>query len=215
MSSPAACGRLLQTWEVRNAGSSVNHCPPGDAQVKIFAWLAGVVAHDDPLTAACNRIAHLVAWNQPLYPLYLWWLVGGDWWVGCWTFLSTPLFAGVPFVARRHPLAGRALLPLTGVANGLLSVKAFGAASGVALFLIPCAVIAVLGFRGREWRVTLALIGITFAASRANGVLGPSLGHFTVSQYSHFVHLNLYSVATLSIVAVWTLIRARTAPRID
>jgi hypothetical protein len=65
--------------------------------------------HPDPTTAACNRIALLVAINQPIYPFYLLWLVGGDWLTSCWTFLSTPMFAAVPALARRHSVAGRAL----------------------------------------------------------------------------------------------------------
>jgi hypothetical protein len=179
--------------------------------VKLFARLGAGLAHGDPLTAACNRIAHLVAWNQPLYPLYLWWLVGGDWWVSFWTFLSTPLFACVPLVARRNALAGRTMLPLTGVANGLVSVKAFGEASGVALFLIPCTLIALLGFRRREWRTTAALIGVILAASVAGGHFGAPLGRFASDQYAHFRHLNIYSVAALSTVVLWSLIRARAS----
>ena len=173
--------------------------------------LGDVLAHDDPLTAASNRIAHLVAWNQPLYPLYLWWLVGGDWWVSCWTFLSTPFFAGVPIVARRHGLAGRAMLPLTGVANGLISLKAFGEASAVELFLIPCALIALLSFRASEWRIAAAVLAAILVASLAHGRLGAPLGHFTAGQYLHFRHLDMYSVAGLSIVALWSLVRARLA----
>ena len=173
--------------------------------------LGAVLAHDDPLTAACNSIAHLVAWNQPLYPLYLWYLVGGSWWVSCWTFLSTPFFASVPLVARRHALLGRALLPLTGVANGLLSAKAFGAASDVDLFLIPCALITLLGFRAREWRTIAALLSLIFAASLTGDHLGATLGRFTPDQYVHFRHLNIYSVVGLSAVVLWSLIRARIA----
>ncbi len=183
--------------------------------MSLFARLGAIVAHGDPLTAACNRIAHLVVWNQPFYPLYLWWLVGGDWRVSFWTFLSTPLFACVPLVARRHALAGRAMLPLTGVANGLLSVKAFGEASGVAWFLIPCLLIAVLGLRGREWRTTAALVGLILAATLSGGHLGPPLGRFTPDQYAHFRHLNMYSVAALSAFVMWSLIRARASRAID
>ncbi len=179
--------------------------------MNLFAWLDASVADGDPLTAACNRIARLVAWNQPLYPVYLWWLVGGDWRVSFWTFLSTPFFAGVPLVARRNAWAGRAMLPLTGVANGLVSVKAFGDASWVALFLIPCTLIAVLGFRRHEWRTTAALIGVILAASLAGEHFGPPLGRFTPEQYTHLRHLNMYSVAGLSIFALWSLIRARVS----
>ena len=168
-------------------------------------------AHPDPQAAACNRIALVVAWNQPFYPLYLWWLVGGDWWVSVWTFLSTPFFAGVPIVARRNALAGRALLPLTGIANALLSTKAFGQASGVELFLIPCMLIALLAFRRSEQRVAVALSGATAIAVWAHGHYGAPLGRFDASQYADFQRLNATSVAALSAVILWSLIRARTS----
>lgn len=168
-------------------------------------------AHPDPLTAACNRIALIVAWNQPFYPLYLWWIVGGDWWVSVWTFLSTPFFAGVPIVARRNALAGRALLPLAGIANGMLSIKAFGEASGVALFLIPCALIALLAFRRPEQMVAVALSGATAVAGLTLGHYGAPLGHFDAGQYARLWRLNGTSVAALSAVILWSLIRARAS----
>ena len=173
--------------------------------------LSRYAAHPDPLAAACNRIALLVASNQPLYPLYVWWLVGGDWWVSCWTFLSTPLFAGVPWLARRNALAGRAAVPVAGVANGLISAKAFGSASAVELFLIPCALIALLGFRRGEWPVAGLLAAAVFAAALLHGHTGAALGGFTAAQYGHFRRLNAYSVAALSLVIVWTLSRARAS----
>lgn len=174
-----------------------------------------MLAHGDPLTAACNRLALIVAWNQPLYPIYVWWLVGGSWWISFWTFLSTPLFAGVPIVARRNAWAGRAMLPLTGVANGLLSAKAFGEASGVELFLVPCALISLLAFRRSEWRTTAALLAVILCAALVHGHYGVPLGHFEPGQYEHFRHLNLYSVAGLSAVALWTLGRARSSRQGD
>jgi len=175
-------------------------------------WRLGdYAAHPDPLTAACNRIALLVALNQPLYPLYLWWLVGGDWWVSGWTFLSTPFFAGVPAMARRNPLVGRALLPLTGIANGMVSAKAFGTASGVELFLIPCALIAVLGFHRREGRVSAILLAVAALILLLHGDYGVALGRFSLVQYADFARLNAYSVAGLSVAILWMLIRARVS----
>jgi hypothetical protein len=81
----------------------------------------------------------------------------------------------------------------------------------VALFLIPCTLIAVLGFRRHEWRTTAALIGVILAASLAGEHFGPPLGRFTPEQYTHLRHLNMYSVAGLSIFALWRLIRARVS----
>jgi hypothetical protein len=158
----------------------------------------------DPRVAACNRIALLVAWNQPTYPLYLHWFVGGDAWVACITFLSTPVFLAVPWVARRRPLAGRALLPLAGIGNGMLSHWAFGTASGVDWFLLPCALIAALAFRRREWRIMLALIALTAVAFVAMRLLDPvPLGRFTPTDYVRFFRLNGYSVAILCALIGW------------
>jgi hypothetical protein len=176
--------------------------------VSLLRRLGDYAAHPDPLTAATNRIALLVAFNQPFYPVYLWWIVGGDWRVSAWTFLSTPFFAGVPAIARRNSLAGRAMLPLTGIANGVLSTKAFGEASGVELFLIPCAVIALLSFRRVEWRVILVVIATTLAAGLAHGHYGSPFGRFDSDQYAHFRRLNGFSVAALSTVVLLSLIRA-------
>jgi hypothetical protein len=177
--------------------------------------LRDYAAHPDPLAAACNRIALLVASNQPFYPLYLWWIVGGDWRVSCWTFLSTPFFAAAPAMARRNPLAGRAMVPLTGIANGILSTKAFGEASGVELFLIPCGLIACLAFRRSELRVAIALLVATIGAGLLHGHYGAPFGRFEASEYGHFLRLNATSVAALSAVILWSLSRARasSAPR--
>jgi hypothetical protein len=70
--------------------------------------------------------------------------------VAYWTFLPTPFFACVPVVARRNAVAVRNLLPLIGIANGILSTKAPGVASGVELFLIPCRLIACLAFGAKS-----------------------------------------------------------------
>lgn len=176
-----------------------------------FRQLGAYADHPDPPTAACNRIALIVASNQPSYPLYLWWIVGGDWQVAGWTFLSTPFFAVAPLVARRHALAGRVMLPLTGIANGVLSAKAFGEASGVELFLIPCLLIAALGFRPEERRVIATLVCATLLAALVHGHYGTPFGVFSPAQYSHFLRLNVMSVAILSAVIGWQLIRARAS----
>ncbi|MDH7639356.1 hypothetical protein [Sphingomonas oryzagri] len=183
--------------------------------MNLLRRLGDYAAHPDPLAAACNRIALLVASNQPFYPVYLWWIVGGDWPGAFWTFLSTPFFASVPIVARRNALAGRAMLPLTGIANGILSAKAFGAESGVELFLIPCGLIALLAFRWREWRVGAGLLCATAIAGLLHGRYGMPFGRFDASEYGHFLRLNAISVAALSVVIVWSLSRARasSAPR--
>jgi len=171
--------------------------------------LAAYAAHGDPVTAACNRIALLVASGQPTYPLYVWWAVGGPWWVACWTFLSTPLFLSVPAVARRHATAGRLLLVMAGIANVLLSAKAFGAASGVALFLVPTALIALLALG----RLAVGMGALHLAAWLMLGQIGAPWGVFSPAQNAHFLRLNAFSVAVLCAVILWSLSRAARAAR--
>ena len=174
-----------------------------------LARLKAYAAHPDPLAESCNWIALVVASNQPIYPLYLLWIVGGDWWISVWTFLSTPFFVAVPAVARRNSAAGRALLPLAGIGNGVVSAKAFGVASGVELFLIACALIALLAFRRPEWRWTLGLLTAAAGALLLHDHYGAPLGRFDADQYAAFFRLNAYSVAGLSCVALWSLGRPR------
>lgn len=167
--------------------------------------------HDDPLTAACNRIALLVASNQPFYPLYIWWVVGGDWIVACWTFLSTPFFAAAPAIARHNARLGRTTLVLASVGNAMVGAKAFGEASGVELFLIPCGLVALLGFRQNDWRLSAILLTATAAAALAHGAYGAPLGTFDEAQYARFLRLNASSVAAITIVIAWSLGRTRAS----
>jgi hypothetical protein len=86
--------------------------------------------------------------------------------------LSTPAFAAVPAAARRHSLAGHALLPLAGVANTLLGMKLFGSGAMVELFLLPCLLLAVVLFRSSERRVMATLLASAIAYVALDGALG-------------------------------------------
>ena len=173
--------------------------------MRIWERLKAYRANDDPRAAACGSIALVVAWNQPFYPLYLHWFVGGDAWLGCVTFLSTPFFIATPWVARRSSRVGRAWLPLTGLANTALSSWAFGEASGVAWFVIPCALIAAFAFRRAEWRSATALIFLAAATPFALHALHLApLGTYSTSDYGRFLRMNVYSVVTLVLVVAWT-----------
>ncbi len=164
----------------------------------LWRRLAAYAAAPDPRAAAANAIALLVAANQPFYPLYIHAWVGDDGWVSAYTFLSTPFFLAVPALARRSSLAARVLLPLAGVANTLISAKAFGAASGVELFLCPCALIAGMAFSSRERWATLGLIGLSLAAFLAlHDRFGAPLHEFTSAQYLRLLTLNVWSAAGL------------------
>ncbi|MBV9824172.1 MAG: hypothetical protein JO001_00590 [Alphaproteobacteria bacterium] len=157
------------------------------------------IDHPDPRVAAGNLIAIVVVWNQPFYPLYLYFVVGHDIAVSFLTFLSTPFFAAVPAVARRNPVVGRALLPLTGFANTVVSAKAFGDASGVELFLGPCVTIAALLFRRAERGVMFALVGLGLAVYLGlHGRYGAPLHLYSSDEYIRLFGLNAFSVLTLS-----------------
>ncbi|TYR30643.1 hypothetical protein FY036_18205 [Mesorhizobium microcysteis] len=167
-----------------------------------MAALRAYTAHPDPLVASANFLALLVASNQPFYPLYLYWIVSETVWPAYYTFLSTPFFLAVPALARRNTMAGRALLPLTGIGNGIMCAQLFGVQSGVEIFLIPCAVLALLLFRPHERWLGYLLAGMAFAAYL---VLGDWYGSpavvYTAEEYAAFIRLNAVSAAALTVCA--------------
>lgn len=158
--------------------------------------IAAYIADPDPRVFACNMIALIVVSNQPLYPLYVGVSVSAVVWPTALTFLSTPFFAAVPAVSRRWPRAGRALLPLTGVANVAVSAKAFGAASGVGVFLFPCVLIAGAFFRPSERPIAIALIALALASFFWIGGFTP-LHAYTPEEYAAFARLNGLSAGAL------------------
>jgi hypothetical protein len=172
--------------------------------------ISAYIDSPDPLTRASNLIAMIVVGNQPFYPLYVWLLVGPNFWPTMVTFLSTPFFAMVPFLSRRDTLASRALLPATGFANSFVCMWAFGESSGVGWFLAPCALIAMLSFRENEWRVAAALILVPLGAfALLHGDLPPPLVTYTFEETQSLTRLHLISVACLTLFAGYALIRAR------
>jgi hypothetical protein len=166
---------------------------------RLWRRVADYAAHEDPLTNAANWVAIVVAWNQPFYPLYLWAVVGGDKvWPAFLTFLSTPFFLAVPAVAKRHSLAARIMLPVTGIANGILSAKAFGVGSGVEIFLIPCALLGAALFRPTERATGLAVVALSAAAYLVPArVFGQSLADYSAADNTGMAGLNAASAAVL------------------
>ena len=134
----------------------------GDATRSAWRAVERYADHPDPLVLACNWMALVVASNQPFYPLFVEWTAGDGGRLAMLTWLSTPFFLAVPAVSRVSSPAGRALLPLAGLANTLLAQSLFGLGSGVALFLGPCLVLAGLAFRPaeRRWAFSAVSIGI-------------------------------------------------------
>ncbi len=164
----------------------------------VWRWIAAYAANPDPRVASCNIIALLVASNQPFYPLYVYLSVSRDIAPTLLTFLSTPFFLAVPAVSRRWPALGRALLPLTGLANVVVSAKAFGPASGVAIFIVPCALIAAAFFRPSEKVFAFALLAVALAIflGMDSYAFVPVHAYFE-TEYAAFVRLNALSAGAL------------------
>jgi hypothetical protein len=178
----------------------------------VWSRFVAHIASDDPIVAASNTIAMVVAGNQPFYPLYVWWIVGDDHWTSLVTFLSTPFFVAVPAVARRWPGAGKALLPLTGIGNTFLCAKAFGEASTVELFLLPCVIIAAMSFRRDERSWAIGVIAVAVVGFLAlHGRYGAPLHVFSKDEYASFTSMNAISVACLTVLVIYKFIVARRA----
>ncbi len=173
----------------------------GDGLRGLWRAIGRYADHPDPLVSACNWIALIVASNQPLYPLYVQWVGGGGGRAAMLTWLSTPVFALAPFVARRSTRLGRAMLPLAGIGNSLLALALFGRASGMALFLAPCLVIAGLAFRPDERRWSYALIAGGVIAYFALGRLLPTpLVPLSADGVAGLLDINVISAGCLLIL---------------
>lgn len=133
--------------------------------IKAWRWVGRYMHHPDPPAAAMNRVAMVIGWNTPLYPLYLLAMPGTGLFPAGWLTLSaTPLFLAVPAVMRRSALAGRLLMPAVGAANSVFGVWVMGPASGTTLFLLPCAILAALLHRPAELHWRLAVLAFVAAA---------------------------------------------------
>ena len=164
----------------------------------------------DPLAAGTRLIALVIVGNQPLYPLYLHWLVGAGALASCWTLASTPAFLGAALLAPRHSLWGRLLLPLAGLGNTVLSAKLLGANVGLGLFVIPCLLIALLALRPREWQCQALLAGLCAIALWILPSVGAEpLAALDATQTAHLLRLNAWSVASLTLFVCWKLGQAR------
>jgi hypothetical protein len=164
----------------------------------LWRGVVAYAANSDPRVASCNTVALLVASNQPFYPLYVYLSVTRNVAPTLLTFLSTPFFLVIPAISRRSPVLGRALLPLTGLANVVVSAKAFGAASGVSIFIVPCGLIAAAFFRPSERIAALVLLALAFAIFLGiEGNLLVPIHVYTQTEYAAFSRLNSLSASAL------------------
>ena len=152
----------------------------------------------DPLAVLANTVALVIAGNQPFYPLYLHAIVGFAAWPAWLTLLTMPLFAAVPAVARLHPLAGRMMLPMVGVANGVLAVKLIGLDTAVELFLLPCVLLATILFRPHERLAMAVALACPFAAYFVfDPAVGAPLAAYSGAEYRAIINMHAFSVASL------------------
>lgn len=165
----------------------------------LFERIRRYTDNPDPVAKVAGTVALVVASNQPFYPLYLYAIVGKQAWPALLTLLTTPLFLAVPAVARRHSLAGRAMLPIVGVANTVFCVKLIGLATAVELFMLPCILLAAILFRTSERRTMVPVLLVPFAAYFfLDSRLGASLQTFDASSYASIIALHAVSVASLT-----------------
>jgi hypothetical protein len=133
--------------------------------VRQLAALRAYGAHPDQATNAANIIALLVGSNGPFYPLYVWLLMPGAGLASLATMAASPLFLLVPWLSRRHAAGARAALPAIGIANTIWTCALLGPGTGVAAFVFPCLVLALLCWRERL--VMLGMLGMGLLAQQA------------------------------------------------
>jgi hypothetical protein len=153
----------------------------------------------DPLTAAMNTVAAVLAGNTPFYPIYLYVVLGRDATPALLlTLCSLPFWCAVPVIARRSGVAARVFLTVVGVLNTVWCAAVLGFDTGIALFLIPCILLATLGFHRAERRLMLGLTALPFLAYAVlrYAPIGPMV-RMGAAESLDLVTLNGVSVACL------------------
>ncbi len=172
----------------------------------MLRWLRAYTASDDPHVAANNTIAMVLAWNQPYYPLYLWWIAGSDAWIGLPDAFSGLLFFAVPAIARRSSLLGRVAMIVFSVANVAFCSMMLGEAAGIQLLYLPCGMLAAILFTWRERFVMLIMTALPLAAWwLTRGRLDIPPIRFSVSAYASLFTLNAVSSGALMVFFGWIL----------
>jgi hypothetical protein len=163
----------------------------------------------DPLARAGNVIAMFILSNQPFYPLYIYFLVGGRFWPALLTLISSPFYAAVPWLTRRNSLAGKWLLIGASIGNTLISIKALGPESGLELFFFPCAVLGALIFDAKEsrsaWIAAILPISLYLVL---RGRYGAALETYSGAEYSTLLTLHAVSAGAICVFICFTVVSA-------
>lgn len=172
----------------------------------MLRWLRAYTASNDPHVSACNTVAMVIAWNQPYYPFYLWWIVGHDAWVGIPDAFSGVLFFAVPAIARRSGFVGRVAMVVLSVANVVFCSAMLGEAAGVQLLFLPCGMLAAILFTWRERFLMLAMTAlplVTWLITR--GRLDNPPVRLQPEAYASLFTLNAVSAGALMVFFGWLL----------
>jgi hypothetical protein len=164
----------------------------------------------DGQTNASKSIAWLIVFNKPFYPLYVWWLTEKGLEASLWMLLSAPLYACLPWLARRNSFWLRAGVPLLGTCDTVLAQTLFGDRAAAGLFLLPCALLLGLALRTSEAHIVAALTAAGFllvAASR----LAPSMPIYLLStdDLAAVANLHFFSATGLAAFILWRFSRVQ------
>ncbi|RBP03524.1 hypothetical protein DFR50_14310 [Roseiarcus fermentans] len=153
----------------------------------------------DERTAACRSVAWMVALNKPLYPLAALALIGGDAAVRSLAALaSLPLYAAIPWLARRTGFWARVALPVVGVADTAFAAKVMGADTGAEVYFAACGLLAVVGFGPREATARRVLVGFVYLALVVlHWGAGAPLQPWPADEAARLLTINVYSAAAL------------------
>ncbi|MCO6185264.1 hypothetical protein [Rhizobium sp. L1K21] len=111
----------------------------------------------DTLVASATSVAWIIALNKPVYPAYVWFLAEDYFRVSLLTALSLPLFAALPFIARKSGFAARAGIVAIGMIDTTFISFALGFETGAWMFLLPCFMLAHgLFYEHEKWPARIA-----------------------------------------------------------
>lgn len=170
--------------------------------MSVIAALRAYGAHPDPPTHAVNMIALLVGSNGPFYPAYVWLLEPAAGPASLATIAASPFFLLIPWLSRRRAIAAHAALPAIGIANTIWTCAVMGPGTGVAAFIFPCLLLALLC-----WRTRTVMLGVLAAGLAAQQILlhwpWSPLSGLGMDRQVALQALNAMSAATVAAVIVF------------
>lgn len=172
----------------------------------MLTWLRAYTASDDPYVGAANFIAMMLAWNQPYYPLYLWWIVGRDAWVAAPFALAFIPFFAVPAITRRAPALGKVTLAVIAAVNVVFCSAMLGEAAGIQVLFLPCGMLAAILFPWRERFVMLPMTALPLVLWLfTRGRFDSPPVRFAPAAYESLFTLNVVSAGLLMVFFGWIL----------